>query len=379
MNSNRVKSIEAAKSIEINQRVYEKRRLGHNVTVLSLGEAYFDIPDFGFETIEHEVGYHYCDSQGLPELRKKIVDYYNYNNQIETLSSSNILISAGSKILTMNTMLSILDKGDEVLLHEPAWLSYEDQAKLCDARATYIPYDKELCEFESYFTKKTKLIVINNPNNPSGKIYNAEQLRLLISIAKSREIFVLVDEAYSDFVSQEEGFNTCTSLIEEFDNLCVVNSMSKNFGMSGWRIGYAVSNSKFIRTLTVLNQHTITCAPTVLQIYFSKYFKEIYYCCQEQLAKLIAKRRKVTEILINKNILFLPGSATFYFFLDLNQSLYTGDELSRLLLEEHDIATVPGSSYGETTSNFVRISIGTENLKTIELALDVISEYVNNG
>lgn len=375
MNSTRLENIAPAKSIVINQKVYEKRRNGQDVTVLSLGEAYFSIPDFGFNELDHNVGYHYSDSQGMPELRDRIEEYYKYNNNI-SVSKDNIIISAGSKALTLNYMLGILNSNDEVLLHEPAWLSYEDQAKLCDATVTYIPYKEEISSFEKYFTDKTKLIVINNPNNPSGLIYKHEELRRLIELANINGIYVLVDEAYSDFIS--DCFKSAAEWINEFDNLCVINSMSKNFGMSGWRIGYAIANDKIIKSLTVLNQHTITCAPTILQMYFSKYMKEIYNICKPQLRELINKRKKVESLLHKYDIPYLEGSATFYFFIDISKSKYSGDDLSVILMDEHSIATVPGSAYGKTTGKFLRVSIGTESFEKIDNALKIISEYLKN-
>ncbi|EHN71548.1 pyridoxal phosphate-dependent aminotransferase [Aliivibrio fischeri] len=375
MNSTRLENIAPAKSIVINQKVYEKRRNGQDVTVLSLGEAYFSIPDFGFNVLDHNVGYHYSDSQGMPELRDRIEEYYKYNNNI-SVSKDNVIISAGSKALTLNYMLGILNSNDEVLLHEPAWLSYEDQAKLCDATVTYIPYKEDISSFEKYFTDKTKLIVINNPNNPSGLIYKHEELRRLIELANINGIYVLVDEAYSDFIS--DSFKSAAEWINEFDNLCVINSMSKNFGMSGWRIGYAIANDKIIKSLTVLNQHTITCAPTILQMYFSKYMKEIYDICKPQLRELIKKRKKVESLLHKYDIPYLEGSATFYFFVDISKSKYNGDDLSVILMDEHSIATVPGSAYGKTTGKFLRVSIGTESFDKIDNALKIISEYLKN-
>ncbi|MCE7578003.1 pyridoxal phosphate-dependent aminotransferase [Aliivibrio fischeri] len=375
MNSTRLENIAPAKSIVINQKVYEKRRNGQDVTVLSLGEAYFSIPDFGFNELDHNVGYHYSDSQGMPELRDRIEEYYKYNNNI-SVSKDNVIISAGSKALTLNYMLGILNSNDEVLLHEPAWLSYEDQAKLCDATVTYIPYKEEISSFEKYFTDKTKLIVINNPNNPSGLIYKHEELRRLIELANINGIYVLVDEAYSDFIS--DSFKSAAEWINEFDNLCVINSMSKNFGMSGWRIGYAIANDKIIKSLTVLNQHTITCAPTILQMYFSKYMKEIYDICKPQLRELIKKRKKVESLFHKYDIPYLEGSATFYFFVDISKSKYNGDDLSVILMDEHSIATVPGSAYGKTTGKFLRVSIGTESFDKIDNALKIISEYLKN-
>jgi aspartate aminotransferase/aminotransferase len=367
-----------AKSIEINQSVYEMKRLGERIITLSLGEAYFDIPDFGFSRINHDIGYHYCDTRGLPELRAKIAEYYYRYHDNLPISDTSIIVSAGSKILTYQTMKMVLAEGDNIILHEPAWLSYQDQATLCGASTTYLPYDQSLSDISKYVSEKTKLIIVNNPNNPAGYVYKKEELRGLLEFAQSNDIFVLVDEAYCDFVYPESQSDFCSaaSYISEFPNLVVVSSISKNFGMSGWRIGYAISNSSNINKLEILNQHTITCAPTALQLYLSEHLFDVYDACYPQIQKLLTKRKKVEDILRKYEVPFISGSATFYLFVDIRSSVMNSDQFADTLLTEHKVAVVPGSAYGETTSGFIRLSIGTEPLSDVERAITYISGYL---
>ncbi|PMG94753.1 pyridoxal phosphate-dependent aminotransferase [Vibrio breoganii] len=376
MLSRKINQLREAQSIVINQEVYEKKRRGEKVITLSLGEAFFDIPDFGFDTIDFERGYHYSDTVGWPELRENLVKYMRDVDQIHNLTTENIIISAGSKVLTYASMLAVLNDGDEVLLHEPAWLSYEDQATLCSAKTTYIPYDVGLDSFEQYFSEKSKLIVINNPNNPAGWIYQEQALRNLIKAADERGIYVLVDEAYSNFVRSNDGFTSACNWVNEFDNLIVVNSMSKNFGMSGWRVGYLVSNPYFVKQMVKLNQHIITCAPTPLQMYLAKYLREIHQVCTNEIELLLEKRQQVANLFKQYNLKTLQGSATFYFFVNIAQSRQTSEEFSLELLQQHNIAVVPGSAYGHTTDGFIRLSFGTETLADIESAIKIIAKKV---
>lgn len=375
MNKN-INKLRPAKSIEINQKVYEMKRKGDKVITLSLGEAYFDIPDFGFDKIDHSIGYHYCDTQGLPLLRENLLDYLGMYHNAKALNKDNIVISAGSKLLTYLSMQLLLNNKDNVILHEPAWLSYEDQAKLCGADVSYIPFDVTLDDFSAYFSENTRLIVINNPNNPAGWIYKLEQLKTLISYARSKGIYVLVDEAYSDFVASEDGFKSCTALVPEFDNLIVVNSISKNFGMSGWRVGFAVAHKQLIKKLIVLNQHTITCAPTVLQQYLAEHLFEIHDACKPQIKMLLDKRKMVSALFEEFNITTLDGGATFYYFVDISRSKMSSDEFSLMLLDKHKVAVVPGSAYGRGTDNFIRLSFGTETIDDIRTAVELISKYL---
>jgi aspartate aminotransferase/aminotransferase len=374
--SDHVSKIKRARSIHINELVYQARRSGKDPVVLSLGEAFFDIPNYGFEDELVLGGYHYSDSQGLPSLRTKIKNYLSDKHAAKDLDSDeNLMISMGSKALTYMSMLLALNEGDEVLLHEPAWLSYEDQASLCGASTRYLPYQYTLDQISRSISDRTKLIVINNPNNPAGWVYSFEELHKLISIARDRGVFVLVDEAYSDF-TRNEGFRSASALVREYGNLIVVNSISKNFGMSGWRVGFAAASEPIIQKLTIINQHMVTCAPTMLQLYIEKNFDEIWNVCNRQIGELLLKRERVRKLLDKYGFRVLDGGATFYFFVELWPAGQNSSEVSEKLLTEDNIAVVPGEAYGKTTSHFVRLSFGTESLERIEGALQKIRARV---
>src|SRR5262249_40846251 len=155
-----------------------------------------------------------------------------------------------------------------------AWLSYQEQARLCDASVCFIPHGLPVQEFHRYLMASVKLVVINNPNNPAGRVYTDIELLSLYDQCRSRGIYLLVDEAYSDFVL-DGSFRCMPELVPSLDGIITVNSLSKNMGMSGWRVGYAIAEPKFIETLLKLNQHILTCGPTILLQYLAEYFDEI--------------------------------------------------------------------------------------------------------
>jgi aspartate/methionine/tyrosine aminotransferase len=376
--SDRIKKIKRARSIYINELVYKAKRAGKDPIVLSLGEAYFDIPNFGFDDSMVLGGYHYSDSQGTLGLRQKICDYLVNIHSAKNLEvDDNILVSTGSKILTYMSMMLTLNVGDEVLLHEPAWLSYEDQASLCGASVRYLPYQFTLNEISDSISENTKLIVINNPNNPAGRVYDFENLKSLIALSKEKGVYVLVDEAYSDF-TRSEGFQSVATLVRQYSNLIVVNSISKNFGMSGWRIGFTIAASEIIEKLKVINQHLVTCAPTMLQHYIEKNFDDIWDTCNSQIQDLLDKRQRVRELLDKNGFRVLEGSSTFYFFVELLPKGMNASEVVEQLLLEDEVALVPGEAYGKTTAHFVRLSFGTESLERIELALRRVRERISS-
>ena len=164
-----VRDMGEATSIYINQLIYDLRRAGKDVIALSLGEAYFDIPLFDMAKLDVVGGYHYSDSQGLPELRDRIAGYYSAYYQAKVDGKSEVLISAGSKAIIYMAMLTVLSSGDEVLIHEPSWLSYPEQARLCGATPQFIPFDCAVEDFPRFITAKTRMLIICNPNNPAGR------------------------------------------------------------------------------------------------------------------------------------------------------------------------------------------------------------------
>jgi aspartate/methionine/tyrosine aminotransferase len=374
--SKKVKSISEALSIYINQLVYDLKRKGKDVITLSLGEAYFNIPMFSFKKLDFFRGYHYSDSQGLLELRIKIANFYKKNYQASINPEKEVLISAGSKALIFMAMKATLNSGDNILIHEPAWLSYPEQAKLVGAIPKFIPYDCKIKNFVDYFNDKTKMVIINNPNNPAGKIYSKLELKKLYEICRPRGIYIIVDEAYSDFIIQEK-FCSMATIAPEKDGIIIINSLSKNMGMSGWRVGYVIASPNLIAQLLKLNQHIITCAPTILQSYLAKYFDKIISITLPQAKEIVKKRKKIIKFLENENLSFMDGNSTFYVFVDIGKFPGSSLEFSLYLLTFKSIAVVPGSAYGESTDRFVRLSIGTESEERIYDAILILKDLIN--
>lgn len=373
--SKSVNNISEAQSIYLNQLVYELKRKGEDVITLSLGEAFFDIPLFDFNSLDLVKSHHYADSSGTPNLKRKISDHYKRTLSVSSDFNKEILISAGSKAIIYMSIKALINKGDEVILHEPAWLSYADQVKLCDGKVKFIPYTESVESIKKYITKKTKLIIINNPNNPAGKIYTKREINSIVKIIKKKNIWLLADEAYSDFALNQK-FHSVGSMHPTKKNLIIVNSLSKNMGISGWRVGYAISNKEFISKLLKLNQHIITCAPSILMNYLEKYFENILNVTRPQIKSLLKKRDKIKKILKKNNLKFLDGTSTFYFLVDIKSFSGTSTEFALKLLKKHRIAVVPGSAYGSSTKNFIRLGIGTESLERISQAIVIISKEI---
>ena len=232
-------------------------------------------------------------------------------------------------------------------------------------------------DWESYITEKTKLIVINNPNNPSGQLYTQQELEKLLEFAEKYGLFVLSDEAYSDFLTADYKFISFAAVDKKKEHCLVVNSLSKNMGMSGWRVGYAIAHRDVIKQLLKLNQHLITCAPTILQDYMSDHFEDIIKATIPQAVEVANKRKKVQSMMDEIGISALKGVGTFYFLIDVSGFKGTTEELVYDLLINRNIATVPGRAYGESTSQFIRFGIGVETLEDIRMCLKIIKEFLD--
>ena len=371
--SRAVQDIPEALSIKINQKVYDLRRAGEDVIALSLGEAFFDLPTFDFSKLDVSQGYHYSNSQGIPKLRQKIAAYYGKRHGASVDGKTELLISTGSKPLIFMAMLTAMNPGEELLIHEPAWLSYTEQAKLAGLTARFIPYDVVGKDFHNFFSDATRMVVINSPNNPAGRRYGAEELNAIYKSCRERNIYLMVDEAYSDFV-RAGRFTSAATLSQDKDGIIVVNSLSKNMGISGWRIGYVIANPIFISALLKVNQHLITCAPTLLLNYCEKYFDDLLAATLPQLDELGQKREQISELMDNIGLDRLEGDLTFYFFVKIGNFPGTSFDFAMKLLVEKQIAVVPGSAYGASTDRFIRVGIGTESNERIEYALRMIKQ-----
>ena len=367
-----------ALSIKYNTEVYEKQRRGEDVIVLSLGEAFFDLPLFSFDNLPYPKIYHYSHSRGIPELRQKLSRYFFETYDVSYDYEKEILITAGSKIAIYMCLMAILNPKDEVLVYEPAWVSFTEQIRLAYGIPVHIPYDETIYNFEKYITDKTKMIIINNPNNPTGKVYSLEELSYLYQLAKKYKLYVLSDEAYSDFVIDQNEFISFANLDTEKKHTIVVNSISKNFGISGWRLGYVITNPNLISELLKINQHLITCPPTILEYYVDKYFDEIISITKPQIKDLTLKRKQIMDYMNSLSLEFLPGTTTFYFFVSISKSKLNSEEFCWKLLQEHHISTVPGIGYGKSCDKFIRVSIGSESIERVKKGLKIITNLISS-
>jgi aspartate aminotransferase/aminotransferase len=373
--SNVVADSEQAMSIKYNNVVYDLKRQGVNVIVLSLGEAFFDIPLFPMDDLPYPQIYHYTHSRGIPELREKVCEYYQQYHGVTVDPEKEIIVTAGSKAAIHFSMMSVLNPGDEVILHEPTWVSYPEQIKLCYGSPVLMPYTCAIDDYEKYVTDRSKMIVINNPHNPRGQVFSERELRYLVDLAKANSLYLLADEVYSDFLI-DERFYSLGLFDHDKHNIIICNSISKNFGISGWRLGYCITNEALTNQILKVNQHLLTCPAAILQYYIAKHYDKIIEITYPQIAEVVSKRKQVGEFMDGLGLEYLPGSATFYFFVSIAPSKLTSEDFcTRLLLEDH-VSVVPGKGYGHSCDGFVRVSVGTETLADVKYGVARLKELI---
>ncbi len=374
--SNIVEFAQQAISIKYNNRAYELKRAGRQLVVLSLGEAFFEIPLHDFSQLPLPEGYHYSHSRGTPQLRKRIADYYfrEYNVQVDP--ETEILITPGSKAAIHFVLMSMLNPGDEVLMHEPLWVSYPEQVRLTYGVPIQIPHDVGVEQYDRYMTDRTKVLIVNNPSNPRGSVFDDDSMDGIIKIARERDLLLLADEAYSEFVV-DRHFKSFGTMDDTKTHVVVCNSLSKNFGLSGWRLGYVIGHHRLIDQVLKVIQHLVTCPATILQHYVERHFDDILKTTRPQIQEVVAKRQAVSRYVTKAGLDQLAGDATFYLFLSIAPSALGSEAFCDRLLEEEGICVVPGVGYGKSCDAFVRISVGTEPLETICRALDRIKHLIN--
>jgi len=366
---------EQAMSIKYNTMVYELKRHGKHVIVMSLGEAYFDIPLFPMDDLPNPEIYHYSHSRGIPELREKLARYFKDSYDVPVNPDTEILIAAGSKAAIHMGLMSILDPGDEVIIPDPSWVSYPEQVKLCYGVPVAIPYQKRIEEWEEYITPRTRAIILNNPHNPTGYVYEERELQYLLDLAAKHNIWLLSDEAYSDFLIAGK-FISLGKLDREKKHSIICNSISKNYGISGWRLGYIIGNPELIYNVLKVNQHLLTCPATILEYYLAKHFDRILEITLPQVAEVVKKRSELARYMDEIGLSCLPGTATFYFFVSIAPSRLTSQEFATHLLQNDLISVVPGLGYGESCDAFVRVSVGTASMEENRHGLRKIKELI---
>jgi len=373
----RVQSIEPSPTVVFKELAERRRAEGLEVYDLTIGEPDFDTPPHIVEAAYDalKTGFtHYVHSRGIPELRNAIAAKLLKDNGLRYDSEREILVTLGGKQAIFSAIMAMVGEGDEVLVLDPAWVSYDPMVRLAGGIPIHVPLDaahnftineERLAE---HLSPRTKMVILNSPNNPTGRVATMEELRNVASIAEKADLLVISDEIYEKLVYDGREHVSIASLPGMENRTLVVNGFSKSYAMTGWRLGYLVGPAKIVGTVLMVHQHSVTCATSFIQ----KAAVAALAGPQDDLRSMVAEF-KVRRDLVVKGLNEIPGvrcstvEGAFYALPDV--SAFGGStEVAKTLLQKGGVATVPGVSFGACCDGHLRLSFAASREK-LKLAL----------
>lgn len=390
--SKKAENITPSVTLAITTKAKELSSAGVDVVSFGVGEPDFNTPkhiiDAAIKAMQ-DGKTKYTATPGIPELRKAICKKFKKDNGL-TYTPDQIVVSTGAKQCLANAFLSILNPGDEVLIAAPYWVSYPELVKLADGVPVVVNTSEEtmykfsLESLESAVTDKTKAIVLNSPNNPTGTIYEREELEMIAEFAKKHDLLIIADEIYEKLIYDGKEHISIASLSDDaYKRTIVINGLSKAFAMTGWRIGYLAADKKIAKLMSSIQSHMTSGTNSITQ-YAAVAALEGDVIEMQNMVKEFEKRRNymLDRIDAMENITCISPSGAFYVMLNIEK--YLGKTISNVkvsnsvefadkLLDEEKVAVVPGAGFG--LDNYVRLSYAT-SMDMIEKGLDRIESFL---
>ena len=377
MVSKRLQSIEESATLRMTGLANELKRKGHDVISFSLGEPDFDTPknicDAAVESLRRG-DTHYSPAPGIPELRSAIAEKLQNENNLN-VEPGHVIVTPGAKQAVFEAILAVLDEGDEAILFDPAWVTYDPCITIAGGRTVWAPLDPENdfnpTYIAEYITPKTKLIVVNSPSNPTGGIFSRDVLKEIADLAIDHDIMVISDEIYEKIIYEKEHFSI-GSLPGMDERTITINGFSKAYAMTGWRLGYLATSNEVFKSMSKLHSHSVSSATTFVQWAGVEALKGPQDFIPEMVTEFKARRDLLVDGLNNIGIKCNYPSGAFYAFADVSE-YGNGDEVCEKLLTEAFVAATPGSAFGPHSMDFIRFSYATSR-ERIQTALERIEQ-----
>lgn len=379
-------------TLEITAKAKAMKDSGIDVISFGAGEPDFNTPENiqneGIRAIKEGLT-RYTPASGIVELKKAVCEKFKNDNGLE-YKPSNIIISSGAKHSLHNALMAILNPGDEVIFGVPYWVSYAELVSLADGVPVYIETKEEnsfkfnVNDLDNALTEKTKAIILNSPSNPTGSIYNEEELMEIADWAVKNNIFVISDEIYEKLVYDGHKHISIASFNDEIKKITIViNGMSKAYAMTGWRIGYAAAHEDIVKVMSNIQSHA-TSNPCSISQYASVEGLVGNQDSLEEMKKHFIERRNYMAVTINsiKGLSCRKPQGAFYIMVNFTQLLgktirgrviNSSLDFTSLLLEEGKVAVVPGIAFGD--DKYIRLSYAT-SMDNIKNGLERIKQIV---
>jgi aspartate aminotransferase len=361
--SERARKMEPSATLAVTAKAKSLKREGKPVISFGAGEPDFDSPPSAIRYAEEAMRKgqtHYTSGTGIPELRESICTYYKDHFGLE-YTPANVVVGAGAKPLLFEALGCLVDPGDEVLVFTPAWVSYVEQIRLLGGKAVLVDTSKtdfipRFDDVKKAITPRTRAMIVNNPNNPTGAVYDEQCLKDLGRLAVEHNIAILYDEIYERLVYGNSVHHQILNLVPEARDLTVIiNGVSKAFAMTGWRIGYALGPSSIMGYLGDFQGHLTSNACSVAQWASVGALKEAEQDVQKMHGAFEKRRDLIVELMKDiPYISFTEPNGAFYVWFSVekvlgkswNGQVITDDiTLCKVLLESKYVALVPGSAF----------------------------------
>ncbi len=370
-------------------RVKELKRSGVDVISLGAGEPGFVTPEhireFAKKVLD-EGNTFYADSAGVLELRTAIAEKMERDNGIEADPDSEILVTVGGKEAIFATMMAMLNPGDEVILTDPAWVSYEPCITFAGGVPVRVPLHEcnefrvNVADLKKSVTSRTKMMILNSPNNPTGGVLMEKDLKDIADVAVENDLIVLSDELYEYLVYDGTRHYSIASLHGMHDRTITVNGFSKAFAMTGWRLGYMVANKQIVDRVKVIHEHSVTAPSTFAQKAAALALgDERSWEFVNDMKAQYEKRRNILIDRLDKISGFscVKPKGTFYAFPNIFEFGKSSVAMSELLLERARVATIPGVAFGKQGEDHIRLTFTNSESELLE-ALRRIEETVQS-
>jgi aspartate/methionine/tyrosine aminotransferase len=317
---------------------------------------------------------HYTDSYGDPELRREIIKYFKEDYAISFEDEEIMVTTSGCHAMWL-VLEAILDDGDEVIIHEPYFTPYPQQIELARGKPVVLEtYEEEEFQInverlEKLITNRTKAIIVNTPNNPTGVCFSRKTMEDIARVAIKYDLIVIADDIYTSF-SYAEPFIPIVSLPGMKERTITIGSFSKNFAMTGWRIGYVMAPEFIIKTMKDINENNVFTAPSVSQraaIYALRLRNEICpEIVEEYKKRMMYAYERICKI---PNMSCLPPKGSIYLFVNIKKAGLTSEEVCDKLLEEAHVLALPGNAFGRCGEGFIRLAL-TIDIEKLKEAFD---------
>ena len=351
---------------------------------LGVGEPDFDTPwhirDEGIYALSKGKTF-YTSNAGLKELREEICNYLKRTQNIQYNSLKEVIVTVGGSEAIDIGLRAIINAGDEVIIPQPAYVSYEPCTILAGAKPVIINLKAEnefrltAEELENAITDKTKVLILPFPNNPTGAIMEREDLEKIAEVIKKHDIYVMSDEIYSELTYKGEHVSIA-SIEGMQERTILINGFSKAYAMTGWRLGYACGPEAIIKQMTKIHQFAIMCAPTTSQYAAVEALRNGDDDVKMMRQAYNQRRRFLLNAFKEMNLECFEPFGAFYVFPCIKEFGMTSEEFATRFLEEEKVAAVPGNAFGESGEGYLRISYAY-SLDNLKIAMERFKRFVD--